>query len=128
MKKLLLITMMLASVLFAKGQNYATLYVEEVENHEDYYYCDNQYDGVVLYGIPNCSNGPGSWTWRVNDYNYYTDTLLLTNDNEYYFVTYCCGYTEKQFSVWFEYYQNESPFSEPVINCCTYGLSEVQRF
>ena len=47
MKKLLLITMMLASVLFAKAQNYATYNVWDIPNAGNLYFCMDAYDGVM---------------------------------------------------------------------------------
>ena len=48
MKKVLLITMMLASCMLAKAQNYLLMYIDDIEPDQDFEFCLQDYDSIVI--------------------------------------------------------------------------------
>jgi hypothetical protein len=48
MKKVLLITMMLASCIFVKAQNYLQMYIDDIEPNQQFEFCFEDYDSIVI--------------------------------------------------------------------------------
>ena len=48
MKKLLLMTMMLASCILVKAQNYLQMYIDDIEPNQDFEFCLQDYDSIVI--------------------------------------------------------------------------------
>ena len=48
MKKVLLITMMLASCILVKAQNYLQLYIDDIEPNQDLEFCLQDYDSIII--------------------------------------------------------------------------------
>ena len=101
--------MMLASVMFAKAQNYAVLHVEDVESGL-YHYCSPEFDGVIVYGNPYC---PGS-SWQADGINYYNVDSVVVDNQDYHEVFYSgCGLS-RWYSLLFDP-AITNPFAEPYI-------------
>ena len=48
MKKVLLMTMMLASCILAKAQNYLLMYIDDIEPNQTFEFCLQDYDSIVI--------------------------------------------------------------------------------
>jgi hypothetical protein len=48
MKKVLLMTMMLASCLLVKAQNYLLMYINDIEPDQEFWFCLQDYDSIVI--------------------------------------------------------------------------------
>lgn len=118
MKKLLLITMMLASVLFAKAQNYATYNVWDIPNLGYLYFCMDTYDGVIIYGSQNHIDFPNGDPWNLgwDGELFYADSIVLypQDDLTHYLVRHQ-NPGPNRFEVFFIPNAITNPFPEPYV-------------
>lgn len=62
MKKVLSIATLLVAAMFAQAQTYAIVHVDELPTQFNHlHYCTSEYNGVVIYAHPYCSN----FQWRI---------------------------------------------------------------
>ena len=110
MKKLQIMIAVLFCALFvqfAQAQNYAILSVEENEG-EVYHFCSTEFDGVIVYGNPDCAYT----NWHVDGVSYHNVDSVVVDNQEYHFVTYSgCGLS-RSYEFWFDT-AITNPFSEP---------------
>lgn len=123
MKKLLLIMMMLAGVMFAKAQNYDVLYIQDIHDEDVFTYCMGTYDTVVIYGDSSCEylDYWGIETYG-DDYLYEelrSDSIVLTRTDGHNFSVYVvhqrCNSSWKAFHVDFLPNFVDNPITEPVV-------------
>lgn len=116
MKRLLTIIGLLAIGLFVQAQNYAELHIEDVPAGQgnEYHYCATEFDGgIKIYAQEGCPN----FQWTVNYSTHYTNVnpLVLDNTEEYYFIHYSgCSYG-RDFTIYFNRFNIENPFAEPIV-------------
>ena len=78
MKRFIIVIMLaFASITGALAQNYAELYIADIQNGEEFYFCDNEYDGVIIHGRPDCSLNQ----WYVNGQYLATDYITLSKED-----------------------------------------------
>ena len=118
MKKLLLIMMMLASVMFANAQNYAAYNVWNIPNQGHLYFCIGSIDGVIIYGNPNHPVYPDGDPWAIGDNGewFHADSIVLypQDDLTFYEVRHDT-YSPYSFNVWFLPTSITNPFGESFI-------------
>ncbi|MBR0177101.1 MAG: T9SS type A sorting domain-containing protein [Bacteroidales bacterium] len=76
MKKVLSIATLLVAAMFAQAQTYAIVHVDELPTEFNHlHYCTSEYNGVVLYAHPYCSN----FQWRIEGTQYQNlDSVVIT--------------------------------------------------
>ena len=113
MKRFIIVIMLaLASITGALAQNYAELYIAEIQNGEEFYFCDNEYDGVIIHGRPECSVNE----WSVNGQYYVADYITVSkNENDMFGIGHiACGVT-KGCGIVFVLSEIANPFEEPLV-------------
>lgn len=110
MKKVLLLALVLTNFMFVKAQNYDTLYIADIPYHGAvFHYCSQEYDGVIIYGLPN-------WNceWTVNGEHFNGNSIVVLNTEYSYYITYVGG-GNRNFDVIFHPSSVINPFAESII-------------
>ena len=105
MKKVLLITMMLASCILVKAQNYLQIYIDDIEPYQSLEFCLQDYDSIVVVDTTCAYSNSGHWfVLQLNeDVNGPTLTLIPDETNYVLFVDYySCAKERFYFEVYFK--------------------------
>lgn len=116
MKNLIAIVTMIFSVALANAQNYEVLYMQDIHNGDEFWWCVGTTDGVIIHGNPACG---ATNQWNYGEGTVYCDSIVLICENQpqqtqCYEIVHGCGYGTV-FHVCFLQTDIENPFPEPVI-------------
>ena len=122
MKKVLLMTMMLASCLFVKAQNYLLMYINDIEPDQEFWFCLQDYDSIVI--VDTVYNFSYNEHWHVysvfgiNEFYEIGPVLTLIPGDDYsnsaFVVTYqyyqSYGADWFRFKIWFQGFSAPDPW------------------
>ena len=112
MKKLIITAIFALACIFSQAQNYDTLYVQNIPDEQEYHYCSNEYDGVIVLGRPECQSQNQweiSWEWTFDDY------IILHKETGYFQIVHIDCVDGRRFYVIFHSSDIPNPFPEPYI-------------
>ena len=118
--KRILITLFTLTTLYGFSQHFERIYIENLEDNSIVSYCvDEDFMGIILYGIPNCENN--SWYLINNGHGIIEENVdSIFIEAPYYDLSleeyYGCGFSKQWISFkGYEIHQIENPFADSTI-------------